>query len=110
MSQTPKLKYCSVTDYIKWRSAVRPLLLCNLTAGRPGAAFKQRAEREILRGNAELVPHRRRDAVEQRDRQRAPFDDHFGPDRVRTLGLRRVAQCDHAAIDEQAAIAVLGQA
>src|SRR5665647_2722548 len=106
MAQTPKLKHRSVTDDIKWRSAVRPLLLCNLAARRPGAAFKQSAEREILRGNAALVPDRCRDAVEQRDRQRAPFDDHFGLDRVLTLGLRRVAQRDHAAIDEQPAIAV----
>ena len=60
--------------------------------------------------DAELGAHQRRDLIEQRDGERAPFHDQRGIDGIRLHRLGRIAQRDHAEIDEQAAIAVFGKA
>ena len=54
--------------------------------------------------------NQRREAVEQRHRQRAPFDHQWRSDLVRARRVGGIAQHQHAGIDEQAAIAVFGKA
>ena len=57
-----------------------------------------------------LLAHENREAIEQGHRQRAPLDDRLAQRVERALQEARVARLDNAAIEEQAAVAVFGEA
>jgi hypothetical protein len=59
---------------------------------------------------AESLAHPGRQLVDQRHRQRAPFDDEFVGRLPASGEAARIARHDHAAVDQQPAVAVLGQA
>eukprot|EP01136_Pigoraptor_vietnamica_P009564 Opistho-1_new@46227 len=78
--------------------------------GRPGAAFEHAGQRQLLRREPERGAHLRREFVEQRDRERAPFDDEFVARFPLARGVVGGQGAQHAGVDQQAAVAVLGQA
>ena len=88
-------KYRSVADDRK-RRARRParFVAREPPPGRPGAAFEHARERKLVdRRRRALLADQRRDLVEQRDGERAPFDHQRGVDRIadgsRLRGSRR---------------------
>ena len=77
MRSSSRSEYRAVADD-RERRRRRParLLAREPAAGRPGAAFEHAREREVARRSTpEPLADQRRDPVEQRDGQRAPFDD-----------------------------------
>ena len=79
-------------------------------ARRPGAAFEHARQRKSASPTAEPRAHQRRHPVEQGDGHRAPGDDQRVGHKVRPPGRGRIGEREHAAIDEQPAIAIFGQA
>src|ERR1044071_9626901 len=78
-------------------------------AGGPGAALEHPGERQLGGSLAESQAHRLGDAVEQRDGERAPLDDDLVA-RCVDGGADVVApRYQDAEVDEQAAVAVLGE-
>src|SRR4051795_9543889 len=104
-----KSKYRPVALDRNRRRAVGALLARKPAAGGPGAAFEHAREREFVVGQSALLADQRRDLIEQRDGERAPFDNERRAGRIgmdRGLGI---AQAQHAGIHKQAAVAVFGK-
>ncbi|CCD99338.1 hypothetical protein BRAS3809_2590011 [Bradyrhizobium sp. STM 3809] len=64
----------------------------------------------MLCGLAGVLADQGGEAIEQGDGERAPFHHQRRVHRVRPRGIGGIAQNQHAAVDEQAAIAVFGEA
>ena len=101
------LKDRAIADDPEWRREIAAPFLCEAAAGFPGTAFKDLAEAQ---GRAEAQPDHGSQAVQQSDRRGAPFDDGEVINRKRLSGERRIAQGQHACIQEQAAIPVFREA
>src|SRR5688572_22708993 len=93
-------EYRTVTDDVDGRRAVSTHAARELAARSPGAAFQNGCKREVLPAFTELAAHARRELVEQRDGERAPFDDNFGAHLVLLLEHSGVARHEHAGVDE----------
>src|SRR3569833_459202 len=92
------------------RAAIGALPRGELASGEPGAALEHTRQRELRLAHAEPRPDRHRDAVELRHGQRTPFDDQRRTGMLLDLCLVGIAQREHAAVEEQPAIAIYGKA
>src|SRR5882672_1366479 len=81
-----------------------------LATGSPGSPLEHLREGQLVGGETEDAAHALGGAVEERHGQRAPFDDHVRRDLVLVAEHGRVLRDDGAPVDEEAAVAVLGQA
>src|SRR5215472_10796941 len=109
-SKNSELEQSPVAENGDRRAAVGAAFERDVPSRSPAAAFEHAGERKFLRALAEALAHRGRQAIEQRYRQRPPFDDRF----ARCLeGLSQqggVERLNDTAIDEQAAVTVLSKA
>lgn len=78
-----------------------------LAPRRPRPPFEDAGERQV--GTAKLRAHVRGQLVDERDGERAPLDDELAADRVPARRVGLVAQRQHAGVEQQPAVAVLGQ-
>src|SRR6185503_13534307 len=111
LSMVPS-KHGAIAAHSNGWTAVAASAFRELSAGCPRAAFQHGAERKrvrIVRPEAKLRPHERCDLVEESDRECAPLHDRRRRYVVLLTQHARVFGREHAGIDEQAAVAVLGQ-
>src|SRR5205823_13620823 len=78
-----------------------------LAPGRPGAAFEDARQRQ--RGSGETRADAWRQLVDQSHRQRPPLDDELVADFPLSLAILRLDEVQHAGVQQQSAVAVLGQ-
>src|SRR6516164_7485779 len=107
---TSFLEQGAVADDRERRSARRPAFERDLSSSRPTAAFQHPCKGEILCAFAQPLAHTECELIKQCDRQRPPFDDGLAQRSKGMLQEGGIARLDHAAIDEEAAIAVFGKA
>src|SRR5437660_1584236 len=77
--------------------------------GNPAAASRHLGERKIGVARAKSLTHSDDKPVEQRQGERAPFNNRLAERVEPLLQQRRIARLDDSAIDEQTAIAVFGE-
>ena len=102
-------KHAAVARDANWRRAVRPQLLSERSACRPGSALKKHCEREGPGVDIEPMTYHFGQQIKQRDRERPPFHHQDGRYIVFVRSLQWVAQSQDAGVDKKPSIAILGE-
>src|SRR5690349_8031553 len=97
-------EYSAVARDAKRRGATLSTRESELSSGRPGSPLEDARQRELELVQAEASADELGGAVEQRDGEGAPFDDHGGADVVRLVEERFAGRDENAAVHEEPAV------
>src|SRR6516162_560913 len=105
----PVLEPCTIADYRERRAPVRAAFIGELTPRSPRASFQNLRQGKLFLSLTESLTDQGRHPVNQSDREGPPFDDRLAVWIEALFPHLRTQRFQDAEVEEQSAVAVLGQ-